>query len=191
MIRYLLAGLSILVLAACAHKNTHSDGTYDTAKAEAKDAAAHALEVDTLYEVHKDGRFYIFSDHELYRDFVKTGHTAYMKNFIGAGPGGETLVFGLTGAEKKMMSGWKHVDLFNGDRAPQEHFYGELFIEGRIHVFSSYEDMVAVRKVGEAPYRFTQIGAGPDGETVVFVLNSSNKKKRPDALIELFKKMNM
>jgi hypothetical protein len=62
--------------------------------------------------------------------------------------------------------------------------------EGRIYVFNNFQDMSDVRKVGEAPYRFTEIGTGPKGETVVYVLNKTNKKKKPVALIDAFKKKN-
>ena len=59
-----------------------------------------------------------------------------------------------------------------------------------IYVFDNADDLTFVRKVGEAPYRFTEIGAGPNGETMVYVLNKSNKKQKPVALIEVFKKQN-
>ena len=145
---------------------------------------------DHMFEVHDHGRLYVFNDFELYKKFKKTGHTAYMKTYIGEGPKGETLVFGLTGKEKKMLSGWKHVDLFKGDRAAEKEFYGEMVLEGRLYVFNTYQDMIDTRKVGEAIFRYTDIGSGPKGETVVYVLNKGNKKKKPDALIAEFRKMN-
>jgi hypothetical protein len=55
-------------------------------------------------------------------------------------------------------------------------------------VFSEWADLKAFLQVGEAPYRFTQIGSGPRGETVVYVLNKGNKKKKPEALIAEFEK---
>jgi hypothetical protein len=63
-------------------------------------------------------------------------------------------------------------------------------LHGRIYVFNTLEDMKGVRKTGEAAYRHAKIGYGPEGETVVFVLNKSNKKKVPEALIEKFNTMN-
>ena len=41
----------------------------------------------------------------------------------------------------------------------------------------------------EAPYRYTMIGAGPKGETVVIVLNKDNKKKHPETQIAAFMAM--
>ena len=64
-----------------------------------------------------------------------------------------------------------------------------MLMDGRIYVFSSWADMVLTRESGEAALRFSDIGAGPNGETVIYVLNSSNKKQRPDALMAEFKQI--
>ncbi|WP_415900755.1 hypothetical protein [Neptuniibacter sp. QD48_11] len=149
------------------------------------------LNNDDLYEVSHEGRHYVFDDFATYQSFLTVGETSYRKVFIGGGPKGETLVFGLTGADKKKMSGIASIDMFNGEMAGAESFYGEMRGEdGRLYVFSTLEDMEDVRTVGEAPYRFTQIAAGPQGQTVVFVLNKNNKKKQPVALMAKFKEMN-
>ena len=67
-------------------------------------------------------------------------------------------------------------------------FYGEVVKDGRINVFSEWADLKAFLQMGEAPYRFSQIGSGPKGETVVFVLNKNNKSTKPDALIAEFER---
>ncbi|WP_281647447.1 hypothetical protein [Parendozoicomonas sp. Alg238-R29] len=150
-------------------------------------AAAKPVNNDDLYEVAHEGRYYVFDDAAVYKDFIANGETPYRKVFIGEGPHSQTLVFGLTGKDKKKSSGIGSIDMFKGNQAPAENFYGEMRSEdGRIYVFNELKDMEAVRKVGEAAYRFTQIGAGPNGETVVFVLNKSNKKKQPVALMAEF-----
>lgn len=140
-----------------------------------------------MYEVHHDdGRIYLFNDKSTYAHFLQHGETPFTYKRIASGPHGETLVFGLSDAEKKKGENAGNVALYDGKVAP-ELFYGELRAEGRIYVFSTLEDMKDVRTTGEAPYRYTQIGDGPEGETVVYVLNDSNKKHRPDALIAQFK----
>jgi hypothetical protein len=68
----------------------------------------------------------------------------------------------------------------------EEDFYAEIRTEGRIYVFDDWNEVKTFRQVGEAPYRYTRIGEGPEGETVVFVLTKENKKKRPDALMKKF-----
>ena len=138
-----------------------------------------------LYEVHKDGRIYVFYDRALYNEFRQMGHTAFSINRIGAGPNGETLIFGLTDKDKKKAS-VPSIELIDGQLKP-DMFYGEAVLDGRIYVFDSIEEMSAVRAHHEAAYRLTDIGAGPMGETVVYVLTSENKKQHPADLIAKFK----
>ncbi|RBO83349.1 hypothetical protein [Marinomonas aquiplantarum] len=153
-------------------------------------AESSAMNNNDLYEVHHEGRIYIFDDRDVYEDFLTVGETSFRKVRIGAGPKGETLVFGLTNEDKKKMSGIASVDMYDGSLEASEDFYGEMRAEGRIYVFGSLEEMNTARVVGEVPLRYTEIGAGPKGETVVYALNSSNKKVRPDAMIAKFHKMN-
>ncbi len=145
--------------------------------------------VDDYYQVTDDGRIYIFDDYKTYDSFNQLGETSFRLTRIGAGPNGETVVFGLTKKDKKMRSGLGGVDMYDGKaEGIADGFYGEVVDEGRLYVFSQWADLKSFLAVGEAPYRFTQIGAGPKGETVVFVLNKSNKKKKPVALIAEFDK---
>jgi len=174
---------AMIALTGC---HTHQMKQEDT-----KSAAAAQVNNDDLYEVMHEGRYYVFDDYKTYQSFLTVGETSYRKVFIAGGPHGETLVYGLTGKDKKKTSGIASIDMFNGKLEAAEEFYGEMRGEdGRLYVFSTLEDMEDVRLVGEAPYRFTQIAAGPQGQTVVFVLNKSNKKKQPVDLIAKFKSMN-
>lgn len=161
-------------------------------KEEAKPVAqAPAMNNDDLYEVAHEGRYYVFDDFATYQDFLNVGETAFRKVMIGAGPHGKTLVYGLTNEDKKKLSGIGSVEMFNGRLPGAEPFYGEMRSEdGRLYVFSSLKDMEEVRTMGEAPLRFTQIGAGPQGQTVVFVLNEKTKKHEPVELVARFKQMN-
>ena len=149
-----------------------------------------AMNNNDLYEVHHEGRIYIFDDRGVYEDFLSVGETSYRKVRIGEGPKGETIVFGLTNEDKKKTSGIASVDMYDGTLKGADIFYGEMRIEGRIYVFGSLEEMNSARVVGEVPLRYTDIGSGPKGETVVYALNSSNKKVKPEAMIALFNKMN-
>jgi hypothetical protein len=142
-----------------------------------------------LYEINAEGRLNIFYDRALYNEFLSLGETAYRLTRIGAGPNGETIVFGLTKNDKKHPDNVAAIQLFDGKIKAPANFYAEMRKHGRIYVFSSYEDMQPVRDFGHPNFFYTEIGTGPKGETVVYVLNSKNKKKRPDAMIEQFKKM--
>ena len=73
---------------------------------------------------------------------------------------------------------------------PSQDFYAETIRHGRIYVFSAFADMQTVRLFGHPNFFYTEIGSGPKGETVVYVLNKKTKKKKPTALITEFKKRN-
>lgn len=160
-----------------------------TSSTSSKTATAKQLNNDDYYEVHHEGRVYVFDDAETYLSFLSVGETAYRKVYIGEGPHGQTLVFGLTKGDKKKRSGIASIDMYHGKMAGADNFYGEMQVEDRIYVFNRWADLTSFKRVGEATYRFTQIGAGPDGKTVVYVLNKSNKKRRPDALMAKFEQM--
>ncbi len=184
------ASLIAIVATGCSHieKNNPALAKNVTEKSVVSKVVANN---NDLYEVMHEGRYYVFDDHKVYQDFLTVGETSYRKVFIGEGPQNETLVFGLRSKDKKKFEGIAGVDMYQGNLKAADAFYGEMRREdGRLYIFSSLEDMEAVRKIGEAAYRFTQIGVGPNGETVVFVLNKSNKKHRPDALIAQFKTTN-
>ncbi|MCW8355353.1 MAG: hypothetical protein ACPGRG_10335 [Marinomonas sp.] len=149
-----------------------------------------SLNNEDLYEVHHDGRIYIFDDRAVYESFLQVGETTFRNVHIGEGPKGETIVFGLTNEDKKKVSGIASIDMYKGQLKGADDFYGEMRMDGRIYVFGSLMEMNEARTVGEVPLRYTDIGSGPKGETVVYALNSSNKKMKPEAMIELFHKMN-
>ncbi len=144
--------------------------------------------VNDYYEVYQDGRIYVFDDFATYDSFNQVGETAFRLTRIGAGPAGETVVFGLQDQDKKMTQGIGSVDLFDGKaEGMADGFYAEIVRDGRFYVFNSWEDVKSFRQTGEAALRYTDIGAGPNGATVIYVLNESNKKQMPTALIEQFK----
>ena len=143
-----------------------------------------------LYEVHKDGRIYVFYDKKEYELFKQVGETPYRLTRIGAGPKGETIVFGLTKQDKKKPAQVAAINLFDGEIKADDHFYAEMYKNGRIYVFNNFEDMNTVRTFGHPNYFYMSVGTGPKGETVVYVLNGKNKKKKPVALIEQFKSNN-
>ena len=173
LLKFLLLPILLASLAACAG-NTVSMST----------ASSKHMEI---YEVHRDGRINVFYDRKLYKEFLSLGETPYRLTRIGAGPKGKTLVFGLTKHDKKLKHSVPAIDLYDGKIKASNNFYGEMIKHGRIYVFSSFADMKTVRDFGHPNFQYSQIGAGLKGETIVFVLNKKNKKKRPDALIQKFK----
>jgi hypothetical protein len=166
----------VATLAACSDKGV-------------KQAREVSLNNDDFFEVHHDGRLHMFDDAKTYLSYLQLGETTFRLTRIGAGPKGETVVFGLTKADKKKTSGIASVDMFDGKLAGGTPFYGEMVKHGRIYVFSTWEDMKYVRELGHPAYMYTAIGSGPKGETVVYVLNKTNKKHKPADLIDRFQKL--
>ena len=159
------------------------------AQQKVKEEVAQNLNNEDYYEVAHEGRLYVFDDAATYKSFLEVGETAYRKVRIAAGPHGETIVFGLTSADKKKDDGIASIDMYDGKLAGGDPFYGEVHHEGRIYVFDRWADLQSFKQVGEAPYRYTMIGEGPKGETVVIVLNKDNKKNHPESQIAAFKAM--
>lgn len=171
--RTLAAVAAILLLSACAGNM-------------AKGTAEPTANNDDYYEVEREGRLYVFDDAGTFREFLEVGETSFRKVRIGAGPKGETVVFGLSAADKKKSSGIASIDMFDGRLAGAADFYAELHRHGRIYVFDRWEDLQAVKRTGHPALMYTVIGGGPKGETIVCVLNEHNKKHKPLALIARF-----
>lgn len=159
-----------------------------------KNTAAVPIQVKTvseIYEVHDDGRIYVFYDKKTFEEFMQVGETAYRLTQIGTGPNGETMVFGLTKKDKKKGINTPAVKLYGNKVKPAKDFYAQTIRHGRIYVFNAFADMQTVRQFGHPNFFYTEIGSGPKGETVVYVLNKKTKKKKPTALIAEFKKRNV
>ncbi|HEY9147854.1 MAG TPA: hypothetical protein VIQ22_02495 [Gammaproteobacteria bacterium] len=172
-----LVGAGVFVfLSGCGQKGVQEEA-----------AASHNNE--DYYEVHAEGRIHVFDDAPTYLSFLSVGETAFRKVRIGDGPKGETVVFGLTAEDKKKSEGIAGIDMFDGKLQGGEPFYGEIVNEGRINVFNNWQEMQVYKQTGEAAYRYTDIGSGPKGETVVYVLTKEEKKHRPDATIAKFRQM--
>lgn len=174
----------LLISAACAVSNSNKTASSDTSTA--KDTST----VMEIYEVHHDGRIHVFYDRNLYKEFLSLGETPFRLTRIGAGPNGETIVFGLTRKDKKKPENVDVIKIYDNIIPAPEKIYAEMQRHGRIYVFNKFADMKPVREFGHPNFFYTEIGAGPGGETVVYVLNKKTKKKRPDALIAEFKSMN-
>ncbi|BBP45072.1 hypothetical protein THMIRHAS_04450 [Thiosulfatimonas sediminis] len=146
--------------------------------------------VAQLFEVHHDGRIYSFYDFAEYQSFLAVGETPFQLTRIGAGPKGETMVFGLTKDDKKKGEKTPAVMLMDGKADVAGEFYGEIKRHGRIYVFDNKADMDGVRQLGEAVFMYTEIGGGINGETVVYVLNKGNNKVKPVKLMEKYHAIN-
>lgn len=168
---------AMLMLSACASTGSSSDAS--TASSEMN-----------IYEVHKQGRIHVFYDKKEFQSFMKVGESTFRLTRIGAGPKGETLEFGLTKHDKKHPEKVAAINLYDGKIKADDKFYAEMYKNDRIYVFNNFEDMEVVRNFGHPNFFFMSVGAGPKGETVVYVLNEKTKKHKPVQLIEEFKHRN-
>jgi hypothetical protein len=153
-------------------------------------AAAPAAATEYYVVLPEDGRYYAFGRWKDYADYMAHGEVTLTRARIGAGPAGRTLVFGITSDDVK--SGQPSVGelVYDGKLGAAEGFYGEVFKDGRYYVFGDLANLKSFAAFGEVPYSFTDIGAGPKGETLVWVMTSeSYKKGRPTATIDRFKQL--
>lgn len=98
------------------------------------------------------------------------------------------MVFGLTRKDKKLKKPVAAIDIYDG-KIKADDFYAEMYKYGRIYAFNRFEDMKTVRDLGHPNFMYTQVGAGPKAETLVFVLNKKNKPP-PVSLIADFNRRN-
>lgn len=158
---------------------------------QASDHAQTAQAAHYFMVFHENGRVYAFGDKANYQLFLNTDEVPLTRTRIGGGPDGQTVIFGITKAESKKLKELTAAEkFFDGKVGDVGEFYGEVFRNGRYHVFGEWKDFKDYLSHKEITFTFTEIGTGPKGETVIYALNSKTKKQgRPVKLVEQFKKL--
>lgn len=138
---------------------------------------------------HENGRIYPIADAKNYLEFLHNNELIFTRTRIGAGPEGETLVFGIEKKEADDLAKPAKAELFyDGKYEPTGLFYGEVIRDGRFYVFGEWKDFKDYLAHKEITFTFAEIGTGPKGETVIYALNKDSVKQgRPARLIEQFK----
>ncbi|MCV2423476.1 hypothetical protein [Paucibacter sp. DJ2R-2] len=154
--------------------------------------AAAAPVVELIKEFYvvlpESGRVHAFGDLKNYRDFLNHGEVTLTRSKIGEGPGGATVVFGITGDDVKNNQPSLGEKALSGKFAGAPEFYGEVLKNGRYYVFGDLKDMTDFVAFGEVAYGFTDIGEGPKGESLVYVMNKDSiKGGKPLNRVERFK----
>lgn len=140
----------------------------------------------------EDERIYVFGDTKNYFQFLEHAEVALTRTRIGDGPGGRTLVFGITNDDVKANAPSVAERVMDKKLAAAADFHGEVFKDGRFYVFHTLKDMNDFIEHGEVALAFTDIGAGPKGESIVWVMNKESMAKgRPTVTIERFKSIRM
>lgn len=192
IIRLSALGLMATLLAACATtapSPTPAPAAAPVAAVKPDVAVATNAQgpVDLFMVLPDTGRIHAFGDTKNYFDFVTHGEVALTRTQVGAGPGGKTLVFGITGDDVKLNKPSLGEEVLSG-KLPGNPFYGEALRGGRYFLFGSLKDMTDFVAFGEIPYSYTDIGAGPKGETIVMVMNKDSfAQGRPVFRLERFK----
>lgn len=182
----LAATLAMSVFSGCATSQSES-----AAKAEAKPVATAPVTAPTQYYFlvfHENGRVYPIADVKNYLAFMEVDELIYTRTRVGAGPDGETIVFGIEKKEADDLNKPAKAELFyDGKMEVAGPFYGEVVKDGRFHVFGTWKDFKDYLTNKEITYTFTEVGSGPKGETVIYALNKDTSKDgRPVKLIEAF-----
>ena len=172
-------------MGGCATQGVKSGAATSAVATEEKAVAEQQL----FMTFHENGRVYVLGDTKLQEIFMQTDEVALTRTRIGDGPDGRTLIFGMNKDDAKAGGPTAAEMMYDGKLAPAGPFYGEVFKDGRYYVFVEWKDMADYLKHGEVPLTFTEIGAGPKGETVVYALNKETAKQgKPAAAIERFHK---
>jgi len=146
-------------------------------------------ELNLFMTFHENGRVYVLGDSTLQRIFKETNEVALTRTRIGEGPNGNTLIFGMTKDDAKRGGPTDAEMMYDGKLVPAGPFYGEVVKNGRYYVFAEWKDIADYLKQGEVSLTYTEIGAGPKGETVIYALNKESAKQgKPVASIERFRK---
>lgn len=189
-----LAGALVLtVMAGCASspESMNKPSTEAITAAAAKPMAAAPMVASTPVRyfavLPENERHYLFNDHKVYSTYLEHEEVALTRSRIGASPAGTTVVFGITEADVKAAAPTVAEQLFDGKLVPGKDFYGEVFKDGRFYIFGDFADMKAFLEHGEVAYAFTDIGTGPNGASLVWVLNKDSiKLGRPKQTMDMF-----
>lgn len=188
--------LAVAGLAGCATNTPMAPKVATTMAAPAAPtapAAAPAPGAQVFFAVlPESGRIHAFGDTRNYFDFLSHGEVTLTRTQIGAGPGGRTVVYGITGDDVKANKPSLGEQVMAGSLAPAAGFYGEVLKDSRYYVFGDLKDLKNFLAFGEVPYSYTDIGVGPKGESLVYVMNKdSYAKGKPTDRGERFKLLRM
>ena len=145
-----------------------------------------SLNNEDWYQVRTENELYLFDDYSVFRGFIDTGKAPYLKTLDEKDKWGKTVVLGLSEQEKdqpvESLTAYRFLKV---SLPPTQPFYGELRQDGMIYVFRRYGDMIDMYNIGEPTFRYTDIGGGPEGERVIYVL--AKEEKLPADTIAQFK----
>jgi len=147
---------------------------------------APALNNEDWYQVRTEENLYLFDDYSVYRTFLETGKAPVLRDLGEKDKWGQSVVLALGADQQDLplekIAAYQFYRVALPSAWP---FYGELRQDEVIYVFRRAGDMTEMNNIGEPTFRFTDIGGGPNGERVVYVL--AKEEKLPESTVSQFK----
>ncbi len=148
------------------------------------------LNNEDWYQVRTDTQVFVFDDEKVFKEFLSTGKAPVLRSLEEKDPAGQEVILALRAEDEgKALNKIAAYRFLKVAQPPASPFYGEVRQDDKIFVFKRYGDMMDMIKLGEPIFRFTDIGGGPEGKTVIYGLQK--EEGRPAATIEQFKKNHM
>ncbi|MGX5725406.1 hypothetical protein ACWKWZ_10195 [Metapseudomonas otitidis] len=150
-------------------------------------AKVEALNNEDWYQIRTEKELFVFDDYATYRNFVANGAAPVRKDTGKQDGFGREIILVLKAEDQGKEAKTSAQRFLDVSLPPAQPFYGELRDEeGIIYVFSRYGDMMDMYKIGEPTFSYVDIGGGPDGQRVVYVLIKEEPK--PEKLIAQFRR---
>ncbi len=148
------------------------------------------LNNEDWYQIRSETQVILFDDLQVFKDHLASGQAPSMRTLEEKDANGLEVVLALRAEDHgKALDKIAAYRFFKVAQVPAHPFYGEVRQDGSIYVFKRYGDMQDMVKLGEPIFRYTDIGSGPNGQTVTYGLQK--EEGRPDATIAQFKKNHM
>jgi len=168
---------ALLLATGCAATHDQSKVAQDQVMTEQVMPKGLVDMVDNQYFVwEKAGRIYVLGQEQTNRSFAEHVHPALTKTLLGAGPRGETVIFEVAKKDPALTERIMQTFMARPYPLDQADNYFVFGHNGRIYVVGSEASRAKFIAHGHIPYARTQIGAGPNGETLVFEID----KKHPE-----------
>lgn len=121
-------------------------------------------------------RLYVTGNPETNENFRHHPHLPYTKTILGLGPFGETVIFEVDKKDTEFVDGLvaKYESTPFLIRSEEDDFHVWIY-KGRIYVIGHKKTHENFKKHPHLPYTKTVLGAGPNGETVIFEVDKKDE----------------
>lgn len=120
-------------------------------------------------ELQHEGRIYVVGSQKSLAALRETQHLAYTQTILGYGPQSATVIFEVDPKQEALQRRLRR----EFDR--RHRYYAEEHREGRIYVIGDAALHGEFRSSGHLPYTASKIGKGPQGETLVFQVDTKDE----------------